>query len=291
MTNKRYKKIYIEITNICNLACDFCPKTTRAPRFMDEKEFLHIANQAKTFTDHIYFHIMGEPLLNPKIARFLEIANDLDLKVNMTTNGVLLESVQSILLDAPALRQLNISLSSFEANSKDVNLSGYIDPIVAFVLKAYQSGSLICSLRLWNLDSQNIKGANLLNDGIIERLDLAFGLGGGLSDALKDKSSLKLAKNVYLNLAEKFEWPDISKSAATESVFCYGLRDHIGILVDGTVVPCCLDSEGNIPLGNIFNQHLDEIINAPRAIAMYEGFSNRCAVEQLCQKCGYAKRY
>ena len=33
------KKAYVEITNRCNLACSFCPKTKRAPRTMSAQEF------------------------------------------------------------------------------------------------------------------------------------------------------------------------------------------------------------------------------------------------------------
>ncbi len=295
MSIKRFKKIYIEVTNVCNLDCNFCPKTNRAPRFMDEQDFLQVATQAKQLTDHIYFHIMGEPLLNPLIPRFLEIAHDLNLKVNMTTNGVLLETHQSMLLSAPALRQVNISLSSFEANDRNGNIAAYLDSIFNFVTGAQEAGSIICSLRLWNLDDDSIKGENSLNMGILEAIEQRFAIGMGarenLRDSLRDKHSAKLSKNLYLNLAEKFEWPDISRASSEVAVFCHGLRDHIGILVDGTVVPCCLDGEGNIPLGNIFVQPLQAIISTPRATAMYDGFSNRCAVEELCQKCGYARRY
>ena len=33
-------------------------------------------------------------------------------------------------------------------------------------------------------------------------------------------------------------------------------------MVDGTIVPCCLDSEGVINLGNIFNDDIDAVLNS-----------------------------
>ena len=288
---KKFKRIYIEITNICNLSCNFCPKTKRKLEFMDEDSFTYIVKSVKPFTDYIYFHLMGEPFLNPKLGRFLEISNDNGIKVNITTNGTLINEVKDILIASPALRQINISLSSFEANDKMEELNSYIDNIVDFVLEANEKSNIICSIRLWNMDSEGLKGNNEANADILEMLETKLGLDFRLSEKLEVSYSVKLRNNVYLNMAEKFEWPDINKVAADESIFCFGLREQLGILVDGTVVPCCLDSEGNIPLGNIFKTSLVDILDAKRAKNMYDGFSRRCAVEELCKRCGYAKRY
>lgn len=288
---KRFKKVYIEITNVCNLSCDFCPKTKRKLEFMDEKNFIKVISSIKVYTDYVYFHLMGEPFLNPKLSEFLEVCNENKLKVNITTNGTLIDKVKDKLFEAPALRQVNISIHSFEANNEEVTLEEYIDNIVGFIAEANEKTNIICSIRLWNMDSIELKGSNRYNSEIIEMLEEKLQLDFNLVERLRENPGIKLRKNVYLNMAEKFEWPDISKGSTDEEVFCYGLRDQMGILVDGTVVPCCLDSEGNIPLGNLFNENLGNILNSKRAVELYEGFSKRCAVEELCKKCGYAKRY
>ena len=288
---KKFKKVYIEITNICNLSCNFCPKIKRELKFMNEDSFIHILKAVKPYTDYIYFHLMGEPLLNPKLGRFLELSHDSGLKVNITTNGTLLNKMKDILISSKTLRQVNISLSSFEANDKTVDLNEYIDNIVDFIKEANEKSNIICSIRLWNMDSEELKGSNEMNIDIVEMLETKLGLDFSLTEKLQVSHSIKLKNNVYLNMAEKFDWPDINKVSTKERVFCYGLRDQIGILVDGTVVPCCLDSEGNIPLGNIFKTSLDKILDSKRANNLYEGFSRRCAVEELCMRCGYAKRY
>jgi radical SAM protein with 4Fe4S-binding SPASM domain len=288
---KRFKRIYIEITNICNLSCNFCPKTGRDLKIMDEDSFTHIVKAVKPYTDHVYFHLMGEPFLNPELGRFLEISNDNGLKVNITTNGTLINSVKDILTASPALRQVNISLSSFEANEKTEDLNGYIDNVVDFITEANEKSNIIFSIRLWNMDGDELKGSNKSNADILNLLESKLRLGYRLSERLQEAHSVKLRENVYLNMAEKFHWPDINKDIADDRVFCHGLRDHMGILVDGTVVPCCLDSEGNIPLGNIFKTSLEDILESERANNLHDGFSRRCAVEELCKRCGYAKRY
>ncbi len=283
---KKFKKVYIEITNVCNLSCSFCPKTKREYKYLSVEDFKHTLEQVKPYTDYIYFHLMGEPLLNPNLEKFLDLAYENNLKVNITTNGTLLPKVKNILINSKALRQVNISLHSFEANN-NVNFYEYINNVLEFC----NESSCIRSLRLWNLDSYNLKGDNKLNKDIIDILKNNFNYEGDLKADLDMKKGLKIGNKVYLNSAEKFQWPTMDIDIISEEGFCYGIRDHIGILVDGTVVPCCLDGEGNIPLGNIHKDTLENILNSERAMAIYNGFSNRKRVEELCKRCGYSQRF
>ena len=286
---KKYKKIYIEITNICNLNCNFCPKTSRKCEFLDEESFEKIIKSIKGYTDYVYFHLMGEPFLNKNLERFLEISNDNNIRVNITTNGTLIHEVKDILINSEGLRQVNISLHSFEANDSHRDFDEYISRIVDFIKEASNKTNIICSLRLWNLDGK-YKGNNNMNVDIFKLLEDEFDVEVNLSDVFKEKNSFKLKDRVFISMGEKFKWPSLKGEELGERAFCYGLRDQIGILVDGTVVPCCLDSEGSIPLGNIFKEDLETIINSDRARAIYDGFSGRKAVEDLCKKCGFINR-
>ncbi len=285
----KFKKIYIEITNVCNLRCNFCPKTSRKLKFMSEDNFEYIIKSIRPYTDYVYFHLMGEPFLNKKLEQFLDISKENEVKVNITTNGTLIKDVKDILLNASALRQVNISLHSFEANEDNMNFNKYIENILDFVKEATEKTDVICSLRLWNLDTK-YKASNNMNVDIFKLLEDEFELKEDLRIRLKEKNSFKLRKNLYLSMGEKFNWPSLKIEELGERFFCYGLRDHIGILVDGTVVPCCLDGEGSITLGNIFENTLEEILNSKRAKDIYEGFSRRKAVEELCKRCGFINR-
>ncbi|MBE5961606.1 MAG: radical SAM protein [Lachnospiraceae bacterium] len=289
MTDK-IKKVYIEITNVCNLSCNFCPKTKREQRFMKPEEFSHILQEVKPYTNHVYLHLMGEPLLNADIGSFLKECEANRIQVNLTTNGTLLEKRGDELLSYPALRQVNVSLHSFEANEKTVELEHYVCSVTDFVKKARDKKTIV-SIRLWNMDSEDLKGANGLNHDILAMLEEELELSYSLGEKLLETHQLKLMDRVYLNMAEKFEWPDIEKDSPEDEVFCYGLRNQLGVLVDGTVVPCCLDSEGTIALGNVFKEPLADILAKDRARNLYEGFSRRRAVEELCKRCGYAKRF
>ena len=286
----RFKKIYIETTNICNLSCNFCPKTSRKLGFMEVEDFKVIINKIKGYTNHIYLHLMGEPLLNKNFGEFLDVAKKEDLNINITSNGTLINNVKDIIIESNAVRQMNISLHSFEANDNNIDFYQYLNNILDFINEANKKTKTICALRLWNIDTEELKANNDLNSKILKIIEEKLNLDFSILEALKEKRGIKLKERIYLNMSEKFSWPNSEISLISEDVFCYGLRDQIGILLDGTVVPCCLDSEGKIPLGNIFDESLEEIINSKRALDIYNGFSNRKAVEELCKRCGYAKR-
>jgi len=288
---KKYKKIYIEITNVCNLSCSFCPKTERKSKFLSVDEFKTVLKEIKPYTKYIYFHLMGEPLLNPNLEEFLRLAYEEDFKVNITTNGTLLRSVKDILLRSKALRQINISLHSFEANNKEVSFQEYFDEVLGFIKETNDTTDIITAMRLWNLDSYSIKGDNSLNADIVDKIKEVFDYKEDLKTILNNDKRTKLKKNLYLNVADKFQWPNMNIEPLGDTGFCHGLRDHFGILVDGTVVPCCLDGEGNMSLGNIYEENLHEILNGDRASNFYNGFSNRKKVEELCKRCGYSEMF
>lgn len=286
---KRFKKVYIEITNVCNLKCEFCPITKRKAEFMDLDSFEAILYKITPYTDYIYLHVKGEPLLHPQLDKFLDLAKDYNLKVNLTTNGTLIKKVKDKLLDKKALRQVNFSLHSFDANDLNFPIENYLKDILDFSLESTASTDIISSYRLWNLE-QDAKSIEK-NRHILSIIETAFKLDYKIEEKLLQSPGIKIAKNVYLNAAERFEWPDEKLKESDEWGFCYGLRDQIAILVDGTVVPCCLDGEGVINLGNVKTSKFTDIIEGSRAKAIYEGFSNRRVVEELCKKCDYRRRF
>ncbi len=285
---RKFKKTYIEITNSCNLSCDFCPGTGRRPRFMSRDLFEEILGKIEGFSGYLYFHVMGEPLLHPELGLFLELCHKHGRKVNITTNGTLIDRTADILIREPALRQVNFSLHSFEANTSEYPMEAYLDGIFGFIRRSRAERQLLICLRLWNCSDDTGKRNNAY---ILKRIEKEFRPDHVLEDKPTPCNGIKLAENVFLNQAVEFDWPDMAREDICGKGFCYGLRDQFAILVDGTVVPCCLDGEGTINLGNIGEQELGEIIESERARELYDGFSRRTAVEPLCRKCGYRTRF
>ena len=275
----RFRKVYLEISNICNLSCRFCPGTKRLKKAMTESEFTALLPKIRPYTDFLYFHLMGEPLLHKDLARFLELAGNHGFKVILTTNGTLLKKQQEILLASPALHKVNISLHAFEANDLNVPFEAYLSDCFAFGQAS--DGQKLVVYRLWNNGGEDAQ-----NQKILETMHRYFP-----GEWVKERLGTRIAYRTYLEYGDKFDWPDLTAAEGDARVFCHGLRDQLGILCDGTVVPCCLDREGDLALGNLFVQCMEEILDSPRAKAIYKGFSNREAAEELCRKCGYARRF
>lgn len=284
---KQFKKIYIEITNVCNLACSFCPVSKRKAAFMDTETFQKIIDNITAYTDYVCFHVKGEPLLHPKLGEFLKICADNHLKVNITTNGTKIKDTIKVLIDSPAIRQVNFSVHSFGGETGDGRIE-YLKDLIwcAKELRAYTN--ILISYRFWNLGESNKESEN---DALLRILEEEYGLDYKIQLTKENARGIQISEKVYINQDYEFEWPHMDKEEDSGKGFCYALRTQAAILVDGTVVPCCLDQEGDISLGNIKYTTFSDIIHSERAVNLYHGFSNRQAVEELCRKCGYRRKF
>ena len=365
---KRFKKIYIEITNCCNRSCSFCPPTRRPPGFMSVTHFRHILREIRPWTDYIYLHVKGEPLLHPQLNQILAAAAGEKIYVNLTTNGTLLARQQETLLRYP-IRQINISLHSFESGGTDA-FNDYIHSAVSFA-RTFSPKHGITAFRLWNfppeakpalscighssgsnadspenrrngagsanqLDNRcsgagsagqpddhcsgagsasqlnnrcsSAGSAGQLNDycngagsadsnfsgsneRILNILAKAFDFQGRLSPELYTQNDARLAEKIFLSFDREFQWPSLDAPDLGAQGSCFGLKSHLAILWDGTVVPCCLDGDGILALGNIFTQSFEEILHSPKSCRIAEGFQKHTAVEALCRRCGYRTRF
>ena len=293
MPKKPFKKIYIEITNICNLSCSFCPKSARKPQMMTPAEFEHILMEIKPWTDYIYLHVKGEPLLHPDLEQFLALAKSYGFFVNITTNGTLLHQKKDILLAHPP-RQVNISLHSFEANTHlpgQMSFKDYVNQSIAFA-KHFSPEHGITTFRLWNLDPENMTvDQRDKNRYILDTLYTAYNFDGQTNHRHYLATDAKLADKTYLSFDHEFQWPSLDALDFGDCGTCQGLRTHAAILCDGTVIPCCLDGEGVINLGNIHTTPFEEIMHSARTQTIRQGFQNKHITEELCRRCGYRTRF
>lgn len=288
---KKLKRIYIEITNVCNLACHFCPPTERVASFIQPEQFSHMLDEIKPYTDHIYLHVKGEPLMHPKLDVLMDISHAKGFRVNLTTNGTLIRKAGPKLLGKPALRQINFSLHSFDGHPGSENREQYLSDIFAFV-REIRNQPVYVSFRLWNLRQDNAMNAALQrNRETLAMIEREFGLDYRIEERLDPGGGIKIEERIYVNFDYEFDWPSLSAPEDDGVGFCHALRQHAAILTDGTVVPCCLDGNGIIRLGNVHQESFGQILAGERARRIVEGFSRRRAVEELCRKCGYRKRF
>jgi len=287
----RFHRAYVEVTNVCGLACTFCPPKTQPTHTMDLTLYESVLQQLRPYTDEIALHVMGDPMVLSNLSAYLDAAHMHGFRVMVTTSGFYLDAIRRKTLFHPVLRQVNVSLNSFNKNSVSRSFEEYIEPILSLCDEKISSGSdFFINLRLWNLDDAASEAS--FNERLFDVLEKHFSLGNGTIRSLvsNERQSIRLASKILLHFDRYFEWPSLHSPFVGDG-YCHGLSAQIAVLADGRVVPCCLDGEGIIELGNLQETNLGKILSSKRSQAIVDGFSDHRAVEELCQKCSYKERF
>jgi len=265
----RFKKIYIEITNACNLNCSFCIRNKRKINYMSLDNYKRIIDKIKGYTREVYLHILGEPLLHPDIIKFIDYASESGMLVNITTNGYLINNLDN----NSNIHRLNISLHSYSEIYK-LDLITYLNNIFD-TIDSVRNKTFV-SLRLW-------VGSNNTQD-ILSYINNRYSIN---IQELDNNTKTKIGSNLIIDTFHEFIWPDLNNTYYNEKGRCMGLIDHIGILSDGTIIPCCLDSQGVINLGNIYEDDLDIVLDKRIVNEMINGFRNGYKCQELCKHCSF----
>lgn len=280
----KFFKAYVEITNICGLNCSFCPSRVEHPRILQTTNFHHILSELKPFTKEIALHVVGDPLALSNLREYLDISKQLGFRVHITTSGFFMQKFDPYTLLHPAIKQINFSLNSFNKNELTISLEQYLKPILEFcTLKVEKNTNSFINLRLWNQDE--FKSEDEFNKTIYQKLNNFFNV-----EILEDSKSFRVANKVLLNFDEYFEWPDINSKRRSDG-YCHAISSQLAVLSNGDVVPCCLDKDGVLKLGNLLQENLKNILDSKRAKEMVEGFKKGLAVEEFCKSCGYKERF
>lgn len=287
----KFHRAYIEITNVCGLACSFCPPKDQPTQTMSLPFFESVLLQLQTYTRDIALHVMGDPMVLSNLGDYLEAAHQLGFTVMITTSGFYLDTPRRAMLFHPCVKQVNVSLNSFNKNSVSRSFESYMENILALCdEKLEQEREFFINLRLWNLDEACSEAA--FNDDLFYLLEKHFELEQEFvrNSLIGGRQSLRIASKILLHFDQYFQWPSLNNEVFGDG-YCHGLSKQIAILADGRVVPCCLDGEGIIELGNLHAVNLGKILTTQRASTIMDGFKEGKAVEELCQKCSYKQRF
>ncbi|MCW8821351.1 MAG: SPASM domain-containing protein [Sulfurovum sp.] len=286
----KFYRIYIELTNVCGLSCSFCPTKELPSKEMDLAFFESVIMQAKAYTKEIACHVVGDPLTQSNLSEYLDILHQHGLKAMLTTSGYFLKKHSYDTLFHPCVKQINISLNSFNKNDTSLTFKQYINPVLALCqAKLEKKEELFINLRVWNLDE--MMSERRFNETLFDKLSSTFETKLNLQSIYEERpKSIRLASKVLVHFDNYFEWPSLKNKNYGHGT-CQGLQSHVAILASGKVVPCCLDCDGIIELGDLHESTLNEILTSKRTVNMLEGFKEGKAVEELCQKCSYKNRF
>lgn len=275
----KLKKIYIEITNRCNLQCSFCSESNKKKQEMAVNDFAHIIKQVKPYTNNVYLHVKGEPLLHSELSELLTICEANEMRVNITSNATLLKHVYQDLMRFSCIKKMNLSLHC------EQTIPNYFNDV--FACANHLSKQMHVIYRLWTLQDKQLDATSLT---IVDKLVAAYDLDEQQKQVLLEENNVKIASQIYVDKDNEFQWPSESDEIQDSNGYCFALKTHMAILVDGSVVPCCLDGEGRITLGNIFKQEFSDILQSERLLKLKKSFQDRKPCEILCQKCSFKQR-
>lgn len=282
-----FKKIYLEISNICNVQCSFCPVVEKDKKLMDLAEFESILKEVAPLTEMVCLHLLGEPLAHPKFSEILDICEKYNTQIDLTTNGILIKRHQARILNASCIRQVNFSLQAFKDNFPDRDIDPYLLPIFEFAKSSHVlRPALYINYRLWNQESNDSD-----NEDIFFKIESYFNIKINRNIETGAIKSKNIWNRLYLHFDSRFEWPSFALPHQSKQGRCHGAVNHIGIHADGAVVPCCLDKNAAINLGNVKEQSLKDIISSERFVNMRNGFLNGVRVERFCQHCSFINRF
>ena len=284
----KFHKVYIELTNICGLSCDFCPTKDIKSQTMDIALYEKILQQLQPYTKDIAFHVFGDPLTLSNLENYLDIALRYKFKVHITTTGYYLKNFNPNIFLHKAIKQINFSLNSYNKNEMQISLYEYLEPMFNLCdLKLKNKVHNFINFRLWNLDTEKMNSENSFNEEVFTLLSKKFNIDLANVDLTKPK---RIENQILIDFDNYFKWPNLNDTELSNG-YCHGLSSQIAILSSGIVVPCCLDSFGIINLGDLNNQELKDILNSKKALDIKKGFENNIAVEELCQKCTFKDRF
>lgn len=279
-------RIYIEISNICNLQCSFCPVVERDNEVMSLNDFKKVFSQAQPLAKEVCLHLMGEPLAHPEFEQIINYCESQKAVLKITTNGINLHKFPK-LLASDCIKQINFSVQSYKDNFPDKNLSPYMQMLMEFTTNLHQlNPNTYFNFRLWN---DGVEGNE--NDEVFDLIENYYNVIINRKIDVASIKSKKIIEKIYLHFDSRFEWPSLDRPLQGETGRCHGVKGHVGVHADGTVVPCCLDKEAVIKLGNVFENNLGDILNNERTSRMREGFAQNKLVEDLCKHCSYINRF
>lgn len=286
----KFHRVYVELTNICGLQCTFCPPKVRPTNTMSLSFFERILEELRPYTKELAYHIVGDPLALSNLEAYLNVTHQKGFRVSLTTSGYYLNKHVLPTFLHPAIKQINFSLNSYNKNQIPLPFEAYMKPILELcALKHEKRKELFINLRVWNMDEEQSEKA--FNEQLFECFEKTFSIPLHVKEIYEQKpKSIRLDEKILLHFDNYFEWPSLLATHQSHGS-CQGMDSHFGILADGTVVPCCLDKDGAIELGNLHVTTLDTILSSKRVKAIRKGFKVGCAVEILCQKCLYKERF
>ena len=318
-SSARAIKVYFEVTNYCNFRCDFCPidESRRRGKHMDYALLTKGIDDVdrEGIADTIGFHVLGEPLLYPRVHDAISYANGRGLRTELHTNGSLLSEDRINMLHDAALDKLVISLQVVEeadhvCRGTRIPFGKYYEGVMNAIRLIAEAGSgmetELCIMNTFTKRFFDVDKAIRMNGNggafrrRVESLVFDASAAAGRSVSKREagralrRLNLKLPQHILVGdrvtiFAQPFA--DWGNAFTTRKVFparlgCCGFAlSSVGILSNGQVTICCADYDGHTSLGNLRTESLAALLSSDKARTIRQGFDEMKIVHPYCQRC------
>jgi len=318
-TDRKIFRVYLELSNTCNFKCDFCPieHSKRQKKFMDFSLFKKAVDDVVRYqiSDWVAFHVLGEPLLYPRIFDAVSYVKSRGLKLLITTNGSLLTTDTVDKLAGLEVDKISISLETNSPAEHLLRRSGlsfhqYYHQILNAIrlVKAKSKKTTIVismmnsrSRKFFDLDKEvtgnykeeafKAKLASLIYDIYISiNKEKTMGEIVKFLDGFdcNRPRAIVIEKNIRIFIQMFGDW---GNAFTTQKVFpanfgycCYALN-NVAVLSDGRVTMCCVDYDGHTSLGNIRDNSLYSLLHNEKTRTLREGFKKFRLMHPYCRRC------
>lgn len=251
-------KLWIELTNHCNLKCKLCPNREihiSKKGFMKWYLFKKIIDDAEGKVRELNLFHRGESLLHPKLFDMIEYAGSKGFVTKIHTNATLLKtSIIEKILDSK-LSYISFSFdgyvkSTYEKNRVSSSYEETLNGILKFLSTKKEKGKSqpYTVLQIMEYDNQFSK-----RELKIQRKNF-----------VKKFKSLPIDRIVIRtphNWGGLLELGNESEYIKNKSIACTFPWYSLVILYNGVVVPCPQDFNAMLIVGDIRKQSLEDIFN------------------------------
>jgi len=284
----------LETTNVCNMKCVMCPRTTKMERklgFMESEAYASLIHQLSPHTpdrwnhwkefveqdllkntaaydeDYFYFlicsqtlilHGFGEPILDKSLPDRIALAHAHGLPTYFSMNPVNIDLEKLDAIGAAGLSYLKLSLEGLDNETQlkyrgriDASFDNTIEKVIS-VIKLFQERDYKTTIILTKLNFKNDLEAQEEYVNFWKQFPVMVYVKNQHNRWLYEEETATPNTAEYMQRYCEFPWSSVS------------------ILYDGTVVPCPLEYEGILNMGNVRDQPLEKIWNSDRYQAFRE---------------------
>jgi MoaA/NifB/PqqE/SkfB family radical SAM enzyme len=289
--------VSIEPTTVCNLHCPECPTglgiLKRSGGTMSDQTFNSLINGLSPNTFYINLYLQGEPFINPKILKWVQLLSTKKLFSVVSTNAQFIDRETAMAIVDSGLSKIIIGMDGITQESySKYRQGGSVD-------KVYQAIECIIDARkilnsktpvvvvqfiVFKHNENELKQLTQIKEKGVDEISIKTAqFIAGTHAAVHPPAEKKLTRYV----------PKSGKQAVKTTLYnhCWRISSSMVFSWEGMSYPCCFDKDGDYPISYKTEKAVSDIwkstkFNDFRKIVLQK----RCSIT-MCQNCTEGQKW